>query len=225
MSTDVADFAEFIEASYGPQLSSGVSPEIGSISILRRGTDDFEVLDGKTSLKGSGEPKFWFPHLKREILEGFMRSRPQLLWFHAGAVEKEGRAALICGPSASGKSTITLGLCARGWRLLSDDVSPVRLDQNVVMPFFEGAMRRLDPGAFIDDPYGLGELERETVLVEIASLQREPTPFTKTFFPEFTGTVGARIDRMDPGQAVLALVRNITNFFDHRNTADRKSVV
>ena len=47
---------------------------------------------------------------------------------HASTVAIEGRAVLITGPSGSGKSDLTLRLLDRGFTLISDDQTVVRLD-------------------------------------------------------------------------------------------------
>jgi len=47
----------------------------------------------------------------------------QYLIIHAGAVEKNGRAAILPAPPGSGKSTLTAALMLSGWRLLSDELT------------------------------------------------------------------------------------------------------
>lgn len=47
--------------------------------------------------------------------------------FHASAVEIDGRAVIISGKSGRGKSTLATTLCRKGGRLLSDDLTSVRL--------------------------------------------------------------------------------------------------
>jgi serine kinase of HPr protein (carbohydrate metabolism regulator) len=48
---------------------------------------------------------------------------------HASTVAFEGRAVLITGPSGAGKSDLALRLLDRGFTLISDDQTIVRLDQ------------------------------------------------------------------------------------------------
>jgi serine kinase of HPr protein (carbohydrate metabolism regulator) len=47
---------------------------------------------------------------------------------HASTVAMDGRAVLISGPSGSGKSDLALRLIDRGFTLVSDDQTIVRLD-------------------------------------------------------------------------------------------------
>ncbi|MCW5661994.1 MAG: HprK-related kinase A [Burkholderiaceae bacterium] len=51
----------------------------------------------------------------------FSQRLNELLLFHAGVVERDGRALLMPAMPGSGKSTLTAGLSVRGWRLLSDE--------------------------------------------------------------------------------------------------------
>jgi HprK-related kinase A len=56
------------------------------------------------------------------------------LIIHAAVVEKNGRAAILPAPPGSGKSTLCAALVSRGWRLLSDELTLVRLDNGEVQP-------------------------------------------------------------------------------------------
>ena len=47
--------------------------------------------------------------------------------FHAAGVEIDGEAVLLAGASGIGKSTLSYAFLKRGFRLLSDDVTPVRV--------------------------------------------------------------------------------------------------
>lgn len=54
---------------------------------------------------------------------------------HAAVVEKGGRAAILPAPPGSGKSTLCAALTGRGgWRLLSDELTLLRLDDGLLHP-------------------------------------------------------------------------------------------
>lgn len=53
---------------------------------------------------------------------------------HAAVVEKNGRAMMLPAPPGSGKSTLCAALVSRGWRLLSDELTLIDLDSQLVMP-------------------------------------------------------------------------------------------
>ncbi len=57
------------------------------------------------------------------------------LLLHAAALERDGRAYLVAGPSGTGKTTLALGLLGRGYRLLSDDFAPLHRQTGLVHPF------------------------------------------------------------------------------------------
>jgi len=56
------------------------------------------------------------------------------LVIHAAVIEKSGLAAILPAPPGSGKSTLCAALVNRGWRLLSDELTLVRLDDGRVDP-------------------------------------------------------------------------------------------
>ena len=62
------------------------------------------------------------------------RIRSHLL-LHAGALEHDGRGVLLVGDSGAGKSTLVMELVRRGFRLLSDDIGAIRLDDGLLEPF------------------------------------------------------------------------------------------
>jgi HprK-related kinase A len=58
----------------------------------------------------------------------------RFLIIHAAALEQNGRAMILPGPPGSGKSTLTAFLVHNGWRLLSDELALVSLDDARVTP-------------------------------------------------------------------------------------------
>jgi HprK-related kinase A len=58
----------------------------------------------------------------------------QYFILHAAVVERNGRAAILPAPPGSGKSTLCAALVHRGWRLLSDEATLVRLADGKIAP-------------------------------------------------------------------------------------------
>ena len=122
----------------------------------------------------------------------------------ASLVDSSGGATLIAAPSSFGKTSLALGLLARGHRLLSDDYSPLDLSTGCVHPFPRAVA--VDPGgsaplpaAFRDAaarpnaPRLLGKalLDIGEVLGE-GALQREPTPLRRVVL--LTGDTAFSLD-------------------------------
>lgn len=53
---------------------------------------------------------------------------------HSAVLEKNGRALILPAPPGSGKSTLCAALVLRGWRLLSDELALVALDDLSIVP-------------------------------------------------------------------------------------------
>ena len=67
------------------------------------------------------------------VLISFLRRGD--LPIHAAAVEIDGSAVIVAGPSRAGKTTIAMACAAAGWRVLSEDLTCVRLGQpTLVLP-------------------------------------------------------------------------------------------
>ena len=53
---------------------------------------------------------------------------------HAAVAEKAGRALMLIAPPGTGKSTLCAALVYRGWRLFSDELLLIRLDDGRIVP-------------------------------------------------------------------------------------------
>ncbi|WP_077034259.1 HprK-related kinase A [Pelomonas sp. KK5] len=100
---------------------------------------------------GTGLHRFWRPQVK--VLHNNFRpfeplplahAYPQMEWamnwciagyahdylmLHAAVLERDGLALVLPAPPGSGKSTLCAGLLHRGWRLLTDELALVSLDE------------------------------------------------------------------------------------------------
>jgi hypothetical protein len=74
-------------------------------------------------------------HLEKDLVITLQRRRPELLFLHAAALARGGRAWLLAGDSGSGKSTTAWGLLHHGLGYLSDELSPVDLRSLEVLAY------------------------------------------------------------------------------------------
>ncbi|MFN0160562.1 MAG: hypothetical protein ACKVQQ_04980 [Burkholderiales bacterium] len=74
-----------------------------------------------------------------------MRAQAGVIFVHAAAVAAAGAGVLIAGPSGAGKTTLALGLAARGHDFYSENVAGLRVGRGEVLPLRRTAFLR--PGA------------------------------------------------------------------------------
>ena len=73
-------------------------------------------------------------YLEPEILNIAIRQSEGHLWIHGACLLKEGRLTLLVASTGVGKTTLSLGLLGRGFRLLTDDVFLLNLRNEQVIP-------------------------------------------------------------------------------------------
>lgn len=73
--------------------------------------------------------------LEKAIIVAIQERRPELLFLHAAALERDRAAWLFVGESGAGKSTTTWGLLHHGFSYLSDELAPIDLDTVEVLPY------------------------------------------------------------------------------------------
>lgn len=217
--TDVREIAEHMLESHAAMVVPHGVELVGRLEVFHSSVG--YACHGLEFLDFPGEAFRLFDWLSRDILEQFMRRHSDLLWLHAGVVSRRGQALLIVGPSAQGKSTLVTGLVDCGWSFLSDEMAPIRMDTNEVLPYPRTPIRRLDPGSAIEGGVS-GVLEREACYLSPESVCRSPSTVRLVVFPRFSYGSVARLRAMTPGESSLELARNCTNFSEHRGAAVTK---
>lgn len=148
---------------YGDVPTELVEPQVtgvrfqaapGEFLLRVDGIARFHVCDGSRITiapeKGVHEEDI-LPFLMGSVFGALLQQR-KILVLHASAVEVNGRAAVFCGASGIGKSTLAAGLHQRGYRFLADDLCAISLvnGQPMVIPGFPrlklwaDALKRLD---------------------------------------------------------------------------------
>jgi hypothetical protein len=144
---------------------------------------------------------------------------PSHLIFHAGVVERQGRAIIMPGASGTGKSTLSSGLGYHGWRLFSDEFGLLRLSDGQIVPYprlislknqSEAVMRAVAPATRFSKPYHGTPKGTITYLLPPAdSIARMTEPATPGLlvFPVFEPGAEAQIQKMTKAEAFI-LLRN-----------------
>lgn len=219
--TNAADVHDFFLRTYEHMLVASPVAPVGTLEVARtkRG---YRILNAEEAPRRFERLESMVPQFREEVRLKFIRSRSDLLWLHAGAVERDGRAMLLSGPSAQGKSTLTTLLCERGWRLMSDDFAPIQSGSDFVLPFPQSPTRRIYPGRQVE-PSEMGSLEREAVRVAPERLRREAAPIGRIVFVAFCNGAESLVERLSPGNAALELLRNSSNFDDDKAEASHRA--
>lgn len=148
----------------------------------------------------------------------------QYLVIHAAAVAKDDRALIMPAPPGSGKSTLCAGLVARGWRLLSDELTLISPDDGLIAPLPRPVslknqsievLRRFAPQLPMTAEC------RDTVKGTVAhmglphdSIVRGDTPARPTWivFPRYRPGVDALLVPRKKGRTLLQVAQNGFNY-------------
>jgi hypothetical protein len=134
--SDVPGALRQVEASYGALRTHAPAPGARWIDVRGRGA-------GVVVRDHTGYDRAW-PDTRSASLDVLGRVVQSVLAgleaqgitaVHAGAVVDRGHAAIVAGPSGRGKTTLVLGLVARGLGLLSDELALVAPDGRRILPF------------------------------------------------------------------------------------------
>lgn len=148
----------------------------------------------------------------------------QYLIIHAGAVEKNGRAAILPAPPGSGKSTLTAALMLSGWRLLSDELTlidrktglihalprPVSLKNasiDIIRAFSEDAVLNRPSHDTIKGTVAHLRPLRESVL-----RQHEPAQPGWVIFPRWQAGAATALEARSRAQTFMYLAENAFNY-------------
>jgi hypothetical protein len=148
--------------------------------------------------------------------------RSDLLFIHAAAVARNGRAHIIAAPSGTGKSTTSWALLKHGFRYLSDELAPIDLDAMAVVPYPHALCLKAEPPEQYALPAGTVPTER-TLHVPIPApgtghpdSSSDPVPLASLLFLDY------RPDEAEPSmtpisaaEAAARLYSNTLNALAH----------
>jgi hypothetical protein len=159
-------------------------------------------------------------HIRHATVRLLMDARPDLLWFHAGAVALRGRTVLLPGPPGGGKSTLVTSLCSRGWSYLSDEIAPFDPHSHSVLPFALAPAVREYPGREMP-PEWVRMATKEQVRLRPDGVCREPTPVAAVVRPCYRRHARPELVVASRATSALHLLEQCGNFASDGEAAVR----
>ncbi len=154
----------------------------------------------------------------------------QYLIIHAAAIERNGLTAILPAPPGDGKSTLCAALVNRGWRLLSDELAIVSLEDGTALPLARPINLKNESidviGAYAPEAVFSPRYEdtrKGTVALMRApreSIERIGEPATPAWviFPKYQPGEEARLTDRGKANTFIELGRNAFNYSIHGTT-------
>lgn len=146
------------------------------------------------------------------------------LMLHSAVIERNGFAAVLPAPPGSGKSTLCAALVNRGWRLLSDELALISLDDQSISPLARpvglkndsiGILKNYIPSAVfnrVTHDTTKGSVTHMRVLPEHVSRMNEPATPRWVIFPKYVKDSPAKLMPCPKADSLLELGRNSFNY-------------
>jgi HprK-related kinase A len=226
-----------------PQVADAMHLLYADYPLLEHpGMADFHVsLAPSSGLRRWYRPQVNFLHDGQALFEPLPRAHayPMFEWclnwcvssrahsflmIHAAVVERGGRAMILPAPPGSGKSTLCAALVNHGWRLLSDELALVRLEDGMVMPLPRpislkngsiGVIRDYVLGAVFSEPV------HDTTKGTVAYLKAPRSAVLRAaetacpawvVFPRYQAGAATTLAPLGRSQAFMALAANAFNY-------------
>jgi HprK-related kinase A len=148
----------------------------------------------------------------------------QHLMLHSAVVEKDGLGLILPAPPASGKSTLCAALVNRGWRLLSDEMTVISMDDLELQPMPRpvslknrsiDVIRDFAPDATIGAPAldtDKGTVAHMRPPSDSVARGRESVRPAWIALPKYHGGAPARLTELPKGEAMMRIVENAFNY-------------
>lgn len=158
------------------------------------------------------------------VLRGLVNGLTTAVALHAGAVAHNGKAALIAGPTGTGKSSLVAWLIGNGFDYLSDEIALLFADETTILGLPRALV--LKPGS-IEEVLALPTYQGAGLVPAGEHVMVRPRltapPETRShvcgliIFPHYEAGSRLRVESISPAQAALRLVGTNLNA---RNLAD-----
>jgi HprK-related kinase A len=225
------DLERRIEDLYGlyPQQRPDALPDV--TIALRRQNRVSTLFRSALRACANGEapyqavPPRWALPVLEATLNWFVWSYvARVLLLHAAVVEGDGRAVIMSGPSGAGKSTLCTALIARGFRLLTDEIAMVRLNDGRLQPHPRpislkneaiDMMAKLLPDAHVSERFA--NATKGTVAFmrpptqSIAAAGKTALP-ALVIFPTYRPETNVELKPVEKAQAFMRLIKSSANY-------------
>jgi hypothetical protein len=104
---------------------------------IRSLADGWRIAVGGDKLLRGSDPWVLSGDLRHLIIQRAMADSRRFVALHAAVVARGRDALVLAGASRAGKTTLSLELVARGWRLVSDDIAALDRTSGALAPFLK----------------------------------------------------------------------------------------
>ena len=148
----------------------------------------------------------------------------QWLLIHAAVVERDGKALVLAADPGSGKSTLCAALVLRGWRLLSDEMAFVSLQDGQLLPIARPVSlknRSIDVIRAFSKDAVIGPPSFDTVKGTVAHLRPPAASVARReqrarpallVFPKYEAGQAQQLQAVPRAQALMELVSHTFNY-------------
>lgn len=195
----------------------------GNQPITVEDADDGGFVIGAFGQSSHCDTGSFLQTLMDHVIRGFVTDMSPALALHAGILVKDGRAVLVAGPTAAGKSSLVAWFVDNGFKYLSDEIAildgngeltglrrgivlkPGATEQILAMEMFRGATHV--------------RAGQDTILLppKAAMAKDRAYPCSMIVFPEFVADADLRLEPVSPARSALKLMACNLNA---RNIAD-----
>lgn len=195
--------------------SSGLRRYVRPQAIFRfEGTQPFKPLPGNQAVAMLEWGLNWV----------FTNHAQHYLIIHAAVLERDGLGLIMAAPPGSGKSTLCAALALRGWRLLSDELAMIGLDDGLLMPLPRPVSLKNQSIDIVRQLPGqpvIGPIAHDTAKGTVAhmrapraSVEAALTPVQPRWilFPQFAAGHALEIEAHGKAHTFMQLVSNSFNY-------------
>lgn len=203
----------FLAETFRRMLVPAITRRIASLDIIGE-SSGYRIESSASTVIQGDDIDYLLNRVREEVRFELMRARRDLLWLHAAAVERDGSALILSGPSGQGKSTLSSMLCQGGWRLMSDDAAPVRVSRNEVVAYNQSVVKRV-PRDRAGASHIRKGLDRKLVAIPAERFSRDTAPVGRLVFLAFSAGAPAELRQLTRGETAMEILRNSVNRVDH----------